>query len=1639
MKNYGKKALSVLLAVLMCLTVVALDFSSLTAEAYTDSPTHTFKLRVRQTGKDSGYDGQDGGGQYTLYGKSQNGNGSQATISSGGLGTGWATKDGGTTDIGTFTSAYWPTSINIGCNICNNNSMFYKSQTIWAAVDISVYNAATGAYTDWVNFSNFSLSSSTKSGGGGSTYKNATSSNVGVYPYAAKVATSAGANGNATDTVNITLNATGGASKTQSFNAYVYDQYNVIWRTAPSSWSKSGTTACTTSLSTTGASESCTLTMSATNSTYQKATCTVKATYGSMYHQWNVVITPTYKVNFNVSTNGGTSTAPGSVTVTNTNTGSTSTSYTLQSSQTASKTNNTTGTWTFVGWNGSSSATTGTKPTSSITIDSYNDTLYAIFSRSATAKFHWYQANGQVTSSSNSKTVYNNATKYTFDVPKSSVPTSITVNGTTFTFAGWALDSTTKTTADLAATATTVDHNINTASTCNFYALYTGKVTLSFNNNGGSGLPAAQEKNLTLNCGANNNAASNESGKATFTINPNNVAMTRQYASDFIGWNTTAKDDETAQYKDGTVTWSASSSLPSTITIWKDTTLYASYYFFRYNVKFYDYKGMQLKEQTVKYNTSATAPTMKTNPTDPSHTDTGSHYVFDHWEYTDGSSYANSQKLVNATNGYTYDVWGKYVGHKHIWGDPYGFGDTITTCTTSATYYMKCTVCGYERQFEEEPLGHSYQVIGVAEPTCTKDGSYGKKVCIYCNEPDPTYAVEMEVEENGELVTKLVVVTDENRVRPALGHAYGIENLDKDEHGFYILKDTDGTYFVDPIRVEPTCTTAGYYYYECARCGDKYRVENLPATGHKWKTVEEIPATCTAGGHTGYTYCENENCGLFLEGVDEDTEALGHDYVLVEETDSTCTVKGHYAYYECSRCGKFFKLEADGETYTEITDLTVMDKPYAPHDYQFVDHVSATCTQPGFSGAYLCSVCGERDPETEPGAETPALGHVWERADFEGFATYADVYGAEYVEAYISEQPCVDPSSVTYTCPACGETYVMTDELADHTPIYHEDHEPTCSAEGNIEYWTCDVCGKYFSDEACRNEITLPDTVIAALPHTIITIDGQAPTCTADGIPDCYKCTVCEKLFVDAQGKTELTGELGIIPALGHNWTSWVTAVFPTDTEPGLEKRKCIRCGKVEERDIAATGHNLTFVAEKAATCTEPGNVAYYACDRCGRNYADEEGNTEIANVVVAALGHNLPAEPTETEAATCAAEGYNKYVCSRCNHTVIETIPKLSDHGTLIPYGENRPATCAAPGMEAGTMCSVCGEVITQPRLLAKLPHTAEAAPRDVIDVTCTVNGYTGDTYCAVCGQLISSGSVVEASGHHLGLLEVKTLATCTEYGTKVRKCADCDYEETVETPVLGHQIVTDKAVAATCTAAGLTEGKHCSRCNAVLTAQEEVPATGHSYSSTVVEPTCTKVGYTEYVCANCGDTYKENYTDKVAHVVGTPATCTSPAVCANCGRPFGTTIDHIYECISNTDSTCTVPGVRTYKCTMCGDTYTETKELIGHRLTTEGSYGVEPTCTERGYSAMKCEMCGEYIIEYDDAPLGHNYVDGKCTRCGETDPNYVPPTPADSGSEKCEKCGLNHNGRTGLWKQDGFFCKLLGFFRSIIKLFSR
>lgn len=100
---------------------------------------------------------------------------------------------------------------------------------------------------------------------------------------------------------------------------------------------------------------------------------------------------------------------------------------------------------------------------------------------------------------------------------------------------------------------------------------------------------------------------------------------------------------------------------------------------------------------------------------------------------------------------------------------------------------------------------------------------------------------------------------------------------------------------------------------------------------------------------------------------------------------------------------------------------------------------------------------------------------------------------------------------------------------------------------------------------------------------------------------------------------------------------------------------------------------------------------------------------------------------------------------------------------------------------------------------------------------------------------------------------------------------CCECGDYKVVEKSAIGHSETTDKAVAATCTKTGLTEGLHCSRCNAVLVAQQTVDAKGHRYTNYVSNnnATCTADGTKTATCNNgCGT--KDTITDsgsKLSH----------------------------------------------------------------------------------------------------------------------------------------------------------------------------
>ena len=242
---------------------------------------------------------------------------------------------------------------------------------------------------------------------------------------------------------------------------------------------------------------------------------------------------------------------------------------------------------------------------------------------------------------------------------------------------------------------------------------------------------------------------------------------------------------------------------------------------------------------------------------------------------------------------------------------------------------------------------------------------------------------------------------------------------------------------------------------------------------------------------------------------------------------------------------------------------------------------------------------------------------------------------------------------------------------------------------------------------------------------------------------------------------------------------------------------------------------------------------------------------------------------------------------------------------------------------------------------------------------------------------------------------------ATCTEPKT----CTVCG--ETEGEP-LGHTVVTDEAVAATCTSSGLTEGSHCSVCDTVLVPQETIAPLGHTeVIDPVVEPTCTSSGLTEGShCSVCNAVLvPQEEIEPLGHDWA-DATCTEPSTCTRCGATRGTAAGHRWI-----DPTCTEPAT----CSVCGATRgrpdghswasatcTEPKtctvcdetegDPLGHRVVTDPA--IEPSCTESGLTeGSHCSVCGAVISPREEIePLGHDWADptctepATCTRCGDT-----------------------------------------------------
>ena len=175
------------------------------------------------------------------------------------------------------------------------------------------------------------------------------------------------------------------------------------------------------------------------------------------------------------------------------------------------------------------------------------------------------------------------------------------------------------------------------------------------------------------------------------------------------------------------------------------------------------------------------------------------------------------------------------------------------------------------------------------------------------------------------------------------------------------------------------------------------------------------------------------------------------------------------------------------------------------------------------------------------------------------------------------------------------------------------------------------------------------------------------------------------------------------------------------------------------------------------------------------------------------------------------------------------------------------------------------------------------------------------------------------------LTLIVLIACALCFSSCQFINSVIPCNHKETV----------TDAAVAATCTEAGLTEGKHCAKCGEVIVAQETVPALGHTeVVDKAVVPTCDKEGLTAGIhCSVCNATVVAQEVVPASHTYGE------------------------WEIISEGD--CFTPGEQKRVCSVCSEEEVEKTVALGHSF-------VQNEETKLFY----CEICDARIY------AGHLYA---------------------------------------------------------------
>ena len=633
------------------------------------------------------------------------------------------------------------------------------------------------------------------------------------------------------------------------------------------------------------------------------------------------------------------------------------------------------------------------------------------------------------------------------------------------------------------------------------------------------------------------------------------------------------------------------------------------------------------------------------------------------------------------------------------------------------------------------------------------------------------------------------------------------------------------------------------------------------------------------------------------------------------------------------------------------------------HIPEAIPAVAATCEEPGLTEGSVCSECGEvlaAQQKIRPlGHDWSEPAYVWTEDHSQVTATRRCTRNESHTESEtvtdinseITEQPtCAKAGTKVYTSAAFLNS-AFTAQTAEetlppvsaHTLEMHEEQAATCTAPGSSAYWSCSVCGKYFSDGSGGNEIGEGSWIIPG-GHSMIHVAAVAQVSS-----EYWHCSSCGRYFSDETGETEISLTDTVLEEIDQTGScgesiSWVLTqddtliISGTGTIPGNDQ-KSIFLGLYPRKVIIQEGitgidinvfRDLTTInsVEFPETLTSIGTCAFYGCSNLRSLSLPGRLKTIASSAFCNCSGLNATGS-METLVIPDSVTSIGSYAFSG-----LFKVYQLTFEGAVPAIAEK------AFYNSQNTMVFITVQDARQAGSLT----TAAGLPSSAVIASYAWTESEGTWHCTASKRTAGSTSVSTAAA----TVTSTATTTCTVSGQRTYTAAFAvssyllTQKKTVEEEAPGHAMTKTEARAATCSETGNNEYWTCSRCNGVFA--DENGETGTTVAAQTLAVLDHNLAWEEEEAASCTET---------GHIAGW--------TCSLCGRHFSdaagetgiaddswvTAAHHTLTEHPATDATCTAAGNSAYwSCEKCHKYFSDdsgaadkeiaenswTRQAIGH-----------------------------------------------------------------------------------------------------------